>query len=226
MDSGGWQHLQAVPKIGRQIAYDTAGSTATTAGDASAVSHGFLAEGAVVRRDALDLLARQQFEVTTGELIGPGAPGSIRYLNRIVGCKYMLLDDRESGVVWRADLEHVDAFINWSETRGSKLSLSPGFRSTGLGQRDSCDLLSKDRAREVAGAGRAALFLSPERPDTMYASKIAMQNVYSLNVVMSARLQRFGRHHEGWLMLMRRYPLQDMPREIRVDDDGDWIGLL
>ena len=38
--------------------------------------------------------------------------------------------------------------------------------ATGVGVRDSLELLSRSRAREVAGAGGTALYLSSDRPDT------------------------------------------------------------
>ena len=55
--------------------------------------------------------------------------------------------------------------------------MTPGTKATGMGPRDLLDLLSQVRAREVARAGGTALYLSSDRPDTMFASKTAMQHV-------------------------------------------------
>ena len=90
-----------------------------------------------------------------------------------------------------------------------------------MGVRDSHELLSRSRAREVAGAGGTALYLSSDRPDTMFASKTAMRHVSKPNVLMNARLQRLGRYQEGKLVLVWCYPLQELPNGIRVDGDGD-----
>ena len=90
--------------------------------------------------------------------------------------------------------------------------MTQGTKATGMGVRDSLELLSRSRAREVAGA---------DRPDTMFASKTAMQHVSKPNVLMNARLQRLGRYYEGKPVLVWCYPLQELPKGIRVDGDGD-----
>ena len=100
--------------------------------------------------------------------------------------------------------------------------MTPGTNATGMGVRDSPELLSLSRAREVAGAGGTALYLSSDRPDTMFASKTAMQHVSKPNVLMNARLQRLGGYCEGKPVLAWCYPLQELPKGIRVDGDGDW----
>ena len=100
--------------------------------------------------------------------------------------------------------------------------MTPGTKATGMGVRDSLELLSRSRAREVAGAGGTALYLSSDRPDTMFDSKTAMQHVSKPNVLMNARLQRLGRYYEGKSVLVWCYPLQELPKGIRVDGDGDW----
>ena len=91
-----------------------------------------------------------------------------------------------------------------------------------MGVRDSLELLSRSRARGVAGAGGTALHLSSDRLDTMFASKTAMQHVSKPNVLMNARLRRLGRYYEGKPVLVLCYPLQELPKGIRVDGDGDW----
>ena len=100
--------------------------------------------------------------------------------------------------------------------------MTSGTKATGTGARKSMDLLSPVRAREVAGAGGTALYLWSDRPDTMFASKTAMQHVSKPNVLMNARLQRLGRYYEGKPVLVWCYPLQDLPKGIRVDGDGEW----
>lgn len=91
-----------------------------------------------------------------------------------------------------------------------------------LGQRDSPNEFSRDQAREAASAVGTALYLSTDRPDTMYASKTAMQHVPKPNVLMNARLQRLVRYYEVHPILVWRYPLQGVPDGIGVDGDGDW----
>ncbi|CAK0842192.1 unnamed protein product, partial [Prorocentrum cordatum] len=117
---------------------------------------------------------------------------------------------------------HVDFMIQWTQKRGCKPAPTPGAKATGQGRRDSIDLLSKDRAREVAGAAGTALYLSSDRPDTMHASETAMQRVSNPNVLMHARVQRLGRYYEGQPVLVWRYPLQGTPDGIRVEGDADW----
>ena len=55
----------------------------------------------------------------------------------------------------------------------------------------------------------------------MFASKTAMHHVSKPNVLMNARLQRLGRCNEGKPVLVWCYPLQDLPKGVRVDGDGD-----
>eukprot|EP00959_Pyramimonas_sp_CCMP1952_P272941 5705609-Pyramimonas_sp.AAC.1 len=87
--------------------------------------------------------------------------------------------------------------ILWTQKRGCRAAPTSGTRATGRGRRDSLDLLSKGRARKVAGAAGAAHYLS-DRPDTMHASKTAMQqHVSSPDALMHARVQRLGRYCEG-----------------------------
>ena len=100
--------------------------------------------------------------------------------------------------------------------------MTPGTKATGMGARDTLELLSRSRAREVTGATGTALYLSSDRPDTMFASNTAMQHVSKPNVLMNARLQRLGRYYEGKPVLVWCYPLQELPTGIRVDGDGDW----
>ena len=82
--------------------------------------------------------------------------------------------------------------------------------------------LTRATVREFAGTGGSALYLSSDRLDTMFASKTAMQHVSKPNVLMNARLQRLGRYYEGKPVLVWCYPLQELPKGIRVDGDGDW----
>ena len=112
--------------------------------------------------------------------------------------------------------------MQWTKKRGGKPAVTPGTKATGMGVRDSPELLSRSRAREAAGKGGTALYLSSDRPDTMFASKTAMQHVSKPNVLMNARLQRLGRYYEGKPVLVWCYPLQELPNGIRVDGDGDW----
>ena len=56
----------------------------------------------------------------------------------------------------------------------------------------------------------------------MFASKTAMQHVSEPNVSMNARLQRLGRYYEGKPVLVWCYPLQELPKGIRMYGDGDW----
>ena len=123
---------------------------------------------------------------------------------------------------WTADPKHVDFLVQWTKKRGGKPTVTPGTKATGMGARDSLELLSRSRAREVAGTGGTALYLSSDRPDTMFASKTAMQHVSKPNVLMNARLQRLGRYYEGKPVLVFCYPLQELPNGVRLDGDGDW----
>ena len=116
----------------------------------------------------------------------------------------------------------LDFLVQWTKKRGGKPAVTPGTKATGMGARDSLELLSRSRAREVAGAGGTALHLSSDRPDTMFASKTAMQHDSKPNVLMNARLQRLGGYYEGKPVLVSCYPLQELPNGIRVDGDGDW----
>ena len=56
----------------------------------------------------------------------------------------------------------------------------------------------------------------------MFASETAMQHASKPNVLMNAKLYRLGRYYEGKPVLVWCYPLQEMPKGIRVDGDCDW----
>ena len=148
-------------------------------------------------------------------------PGQTRYLKRIIGYIEDLPEHGGLGSFWTADPKHVDFLVQWTKKRGRKQAVTPGTKATGIGVRDPLELLSRSRPREVAGAGGTALYLSSDRPDTMFASKTAMQHVSKPNVLMNARLQRLGRYYEGKPVLVWCYPLQELPNGIRVDGDGD-----
>ena len=85
MDSRGWQCLQSVPNVFYLPAEDS--KDGHYEHDASSVCHGddFLAEGSERILNELDGLLRQHFEVTAGDMIGPGRPRQARYLKRIIG---------------------------------------------------------------------------------------------------------------------------------------------
>ena len=218
MDSGGWHCLQSVPN-----AYHLP-ADGHHEDDSSSVCHGddFLAEGSERTLSVLDRLLSKHFEVTAGNMIGPGRPGQTRYLKRIIGYTEDLPEHGGPGFFWTADPKHVDFLVQWTKKRGGKPAVTPGTKATGMGVRDSLELLSRSRAREVAGAGGTALYLSSDRPDTMFASNTAMQQVSKPNVLMNARLQRLGRYYEGKPVLVWCYLLQELPNGIRVDGDGDW----
>ena len=119
----------------------------------------------------------------------------IGYTDKLPGCD-------EPGFFWTADAKHVDFMIKYTQKRGCKPAPTPGTKATGQGRRDSLDLLSKDRARETAGAAGTALYLSSDRPDMMYASKTAMQHVPTPNVLIRSRVMRLGRYLEGQPVLI------------------------
>ncbi|CAK0866686.1 unnamed protein product [Prorocentrum cordatum] len=221
MDDGHWECLVGTPNV---FYLPASPNTAPFDEDSTAICHGddFLAEGYDEQLDELDELLRQQFEVTASARLGPGAVGQTTYLKRTIGYTDKLPGCEEPGFFWTADPKHVDFMIKWTQKRGCKPAPTPGTKATGQGRRDSLDLLSKDRAREVAGAAGTALYLSSDRPDTMYASKTAMQHVSNPNVLMHARVQRLGRYYEGQPVLVWCYPLQGTPEGIRVDGDADW----
>ena len=218
MDSGGWHCLQSVPNA---FYLPVEGHRED---DSSSVCHGddFLAEGSERNLDELDELLNEHFDVTAGNVIGPGGPGQVRYLKRIIGYTENLLDNKGPGFFWTADPKHVDFLVQWTKKRGGKPAVTPGTKATGMGGRDTLELLSRSGACEVAGAAGTALYLSSDRPDTMFASKTAMQHVSKPNVLMNARLQRLGRYYEGKPVLVLCYPLHELPTGIRVDGDGDW----
>ena len=166
MDNGHWQCLQSIPNA---FYLPAEPPCEDIEGDSRAVCHGddFLAEGYERQLDEMDDLLKQHFEVTTGELIGPGRPGQMRCLKRIVGYTDSLPEAGEPGFFWTADPKHVDFLVQWTKKRGSKAAPTPGTKATGQGARDSLNLLSKPRAREVAGAGGTALYLSGDRPGTL-----------------------------------------------------------
>ena len=90
MDSGGWHCLQSVSN-----AYYLP-ADGSHEDDSSSVCRGvvFFAEGSERTLNELDRLLSEHFEVTAGNMIGPGRPGQTRYLKRIIGYT------RSSGARW------------------------------------------------------------------------------------------------------------------------------
>ena len=82
--------------------------------DDASVCHGddFLAEGSERTLNELDRLLRQHFEVTAGNMIGPGRPGQARYLKRIIGYTEDLPEIGDPGFFWTADPKHVDSLCS------------------------------------------------------------------------------------------------------------------
>ena len=155
-------------------------------------------------------------------MIGQERPGQARYLERIIGYTEDLLEHGGLDFFSTADPKHVDFLVQWTKKRGGKPAVTPGTNATGMGVRDSLELLSRSRARGLAGARGAALCLSSDRSDTVFASNTAMQHVSKPNVLMNARWQRLGRYYEGKPVLVWCYPFQELPKGIRMDGDGDW----
>ena len=115
MDSGGWHCLQSVPNA----CYLPADSHHED--DSSSVCHGddFLAEGSERTLSELDRLLNEHFEVTAGNMIGPGRPGQSRYLKRITGYTEDLPEHGGSGFFWTADTKHV---TSWCSGRRSEVA--------------------------------------------------------------------------------------------------------
>ena len=86
-------------------------------------------------------------------MIGPRRPRQTRYLKRIIGYTKDLPEHGGPGFFWTADPKHVDFLVQWTKKRGGKPAVTPDTKATGMGVRDSLELLSRSRPREVAGAG-------------------------------------------------------------------------
>ena len=99
--------------------------------DASSVCRGddFLAEGSERTLNELDRLVREHFEVTAGNMIGPGRPGQARYLTED------LPENCGLGFLWTGDPKHVDFLVQWTKKRGGKPAVTPGTKATGMGWR-------------------------------------------------------------------------------------------
>ena len=85
--------------------------------DSSSVCHGdvFLAEGSERTLSELDTLLSEHFEVTAGNMIGPGRPRQTRYLKRIIGYTENLPEHGGPGFFWTADPKHVDFLVQWTK---------------------------------------------------------------------------------------------------------------
>ena len=137
MDSGGWHCLQSIPNA-FYLPMD-----GHREDDSSSVCHGddFLAEGSKRNLDELDELLNEHFEVTAGSVIGPGRPGQVRYLKRIIGYTENLPDNRGPRFLLDCRSKHVDFLVQWTKKRGGKPAVTPGTKATGMGARDTLELL-------------------------------------------------------------------------------------
>ncbi|CAK0862523.1 unnamed protein product, partial [Prorocentrum cordatum] len=192
--------------------------------DATMCCHGddFLAEGHRDTLDAIGNFLEANFEVTESESIGPGYPGELNNLKRIVGYTSELPETRMPGFYWSADPKHVEELIRWGHKSGSKAAPTPGTKATGAGMRNALDPLPVAEAKSTSSAAGLSLYVSSDRPDAMFSSKTIMQHVSKPNVLMNARLHRLCRHYEGAPRLLWCYELQDLPEVLRVDADADW----
>eukprot|EP00959_Pyramimonas_sp_CCMP1952_P131436 2748199-Pyramimonas_sp.AAC.1 len=142
MDDGHWDCLTATPNVFYLPASPTVPAVDE---DSPAICHGddVLAGGYDEQLDGSDEMLEQQFEVTASARLSPGGPGQTIYSRGSPGTPISCQAQR----------------IQWTQKRGCKAAPIPGTKATGQGRRDSSDLLSKDRAREVAGAAGTALYL-------------------------------------------------------------------
>ena len=98
MDSGGCHCLQSVPVTTKMIR----------------------AQFAIVMTSwlrvlsELDRLLNEHFEVSSGNMIGPGKPGQTRYLKRIIDYTEDLPEHGGPGFFWTADPKHVDFLVQWT----------------------------------------------------------------------------------------------------------------
>ena len=67
-----------------------------------------------------------------------------------------------------------------------------------------------------------SLYVSADRPDTMFASKTVMQHVSRPIIIMEARMMRLSRYYAGQPTLVWCYELQEEPAMLRADEDSDW----
>ncbi len=113
---------------------------------------------------------RDNFEVTDSGHIGPGRPGEVRYLKRVIGYTDTLPETGKPGYYWKADPKHVKELIAWAKKSDGKPAPTPGTKATGAKMRTALDPLPQTRAKEVASAGVLAVYLASDMPDTMLAS--------------------------------------------------------
>jgi hypothetical protein len=193
--------------------------------DCTVCVHGddFLGEGNEKELDRVHEVLSANFEVTDAGAIGPGCPGEVRYLKRLVGYTETLPETGLPGFYWKADSKNIMELMTWAKKAGGiKASATPGTKATGANMRTALDPLPHQRAKEVASAGGLALYVSGDRPDTMFASKTIMQHVSRPTVLMEARLMRLIRYYAGHPELLWCYELQATPEIVLAEGDSDW----
>ena len=219
MDNGGLRILIGVPGAYYLPAQDELGEM-----DSVNACHGddFLAEGHEEQLEVLNEVLRGSFEVTDSGCIGPRRPGEVQYLKRTIGYTDTLPETNKPGFYWIADQKNIDQLIKWGHKGGSKPAPSPGTKATGANIRMALDPLSTARGKEVSSAGGMSLYVSADRPDTMFASKTVMQHVSRPIIIMEARMMRLSRYYAGQPTLVWCYELQEEPAMLRADGDSDW----
>jgi len=219
MDDNGFRTVRGIPGT-----YYLPSTSEVECLDCVVCCHGddFLAEGHEEQLQTIDEVLKTHFEVTESGCIGPNRIGAMKYLKRTCGYADQLPETGLPGYYWIADQKNVDDIVKWGNKSGSKPAPSPGTKATGTHIRTALDPLPTTRAKEVASCGGLALYVSADRPDTMFASKTVMQHVSKPNVAMEARMMRLSRYYAGRPTLCWCYELQEQPDEIRVDGDSDW----
>ena len=137
-----------------------------------------------------------------------------KILNRIVRWT-------EKGFELEADPRHAELVIRQLEIEKEKSLSSPGVDDTSKDDDDGLSPLSPEQATMFRGIAASINYLSPDRPDILYAAKEACRDMANPNEGSWKKLVRIGRYLLGRPRLVWHFEMQEHTEFFDAFSDAD-----
>jgi len=149
--------------------------------------------------------------------LGPGYPGDISILKRTISWT-------KEGFQWKANVKHANDLVKWAGVESGRAAPTPGTKDTTRNLRDALVELEPVPARGARSASGTLTFLSLDRPDIMFTSRVVGRDMAVPKVRMEARLKRVARYLRGARELIWHFRYQQPVSSLDVVTDSDWAG--
>ena len=176
----------------------------------------YLSSGQSEDLDWLKAGLEKEFEIQTQRVgKGEGKETEGKILNRIVRWT-------EEGYELEADPRHIELVVKQLGIEGEKPFATPGVEDTDKEEEVEEDPLTPEEATRYRGIAARINYLSPDRPDVLYATKEACRDMSCPSRRAWQRLVRIGRFLLGRPRLIWHFRMQEAVEFFDTYSDANW----